>query len=147
MPAEPNYDNVTRVEIIGPGGLVFSYYCEPGVAPDVQDDGRTLKVFVGDPVPWRTAMQRADQTQEGGPLMGEVMVRIQRFDPQHLTMDSPRGNWVTLGPAMTEAEAVDALKGYRRRDRASNRRYQYRILGPDAVVRDTQRAGDQEGQQ
>jgi hypothetical protein len=66
--------------------------------------------------------------------MEEVMVRIQRFDPQHLTMDSPRGNWVTLGPAMSESEAVDALKGYRRRDRASNRRYQYRILGPDAAV-------------
>lgn len=79
--------------------------------------------------------------------MSEVMVRIQRFDPQQLTMDSPRGNWVTLGPAMTEAEASEALKGYRRRDRASNRSYQYRILGPDAVVRDEQRAGDQEGQQ
>jgi hypothetical protein len=65
MPAEPNYDNVTRVEIIGPGGQVFSYFCEPGVALDVQDDGRTLKVFVGEEVPWRTAMQRADQTQEG----------------------------------------------------------------------------------
>jgi hypothetical protein len=59
MPAEPNYDNVTRVEIIGPGGLVFSYYCEPGVAPDVQDDGRTLKVFVGEEVDWRTTMQRS----------------------------------------------------------------------------------------
>ncbi|GAA0639759.1 hypothetical protein GCM10009547_49540 [Sporichthya brevicatena] len=79
--------------------------------------------------------------------MEEVMVRIQRFDPQQPTMDSPRGNWVTLGPAMSESEAVDALKGYRRRDRASNRRYQYRILGPDAVVRGEQRAGDQEGQQ
>jgi hypothetical protein len=42
------YDNLSRIEIIGPNGREFVAYYEPGAMLDVQDDGRTLKVFVGE---------------------------------------------------------------------------------------------------
>lgn len=43
------YDNLSRIEIIGPDGREFVAYYEPGAMLDLQDDERTLKVFVG----WR----------------------------------------------------------------------------------------------
>lgn len=43
---------VTRVEIIDSTGRAFTRrYSEPGVQVDVQDDGRTVKIFAGTPMP------------------------------------------------------------------------------------------------
>jgi hypothetical protein len=41
------FDGITRLEVIGPDGRQFVRYCEPGVVIDVQDNCRTLKVFIG----------------------------------------------------------------------------------------------------
>lgn len=48
---------VTRVEVIDSDGrVVVRYYDGPGVLIDIQDEGRTLKVFAG---------RRFDMTKEG----------------------------------------------------------------------------------
>jgi hypothetical protein len=39
---------VTRLEVIGPTGREFVRYYSAGVTMRLQDDGRTLKVFVGE---------------------------------------------------------------------------------------------------
>lgn len=45
---KPKFNKVNRVEVIGPGGREFvQYYADSGVYVTVQDDGCTLKVFVG----------------------------------------------------------------------------------------------------
>ena len=47
---EAELAKVTRIEVIDAGGRAFvRMYDLPGVAVDVQDDGRTLKVFAGEP--------------------------------------------------------------------------------------------------
>lgn len=44
-----NLDKVTRIEIIGPGGRMFRLLeLEPGIVLHLQDDERTLKLFVGE---------------------------------------------------------------------------------------------------
>jgi hypothetical protein len=43
-----HYDNVTRLEVVGPGGREHVGYYMPGVVLELQDDGRTLKLFVGE---------------------------------------------------------------------------------------------------
>ena len=48
MSAEPLFSNVSRIEIIGPGGRELVAYYEPGVVLDLQDEGRTIKLFVGE---------------------------------------------------------------------------------------------------
>lgn len=40
-----NYDKVTRVQIITPEGTMFYAYFDEGVILDLQDEGRTLKIF------------------------------------------------------------------------------------------------------
>lgn len=45
-----NLDKISRIEIIGPGGRLFVGYFEVGVETSIQDEGRTLKVFVGEEV-------------------------------------------------------------------------------------------------
>lgn len=44
-----DYQEVTRVEVIDSTGRVFTARYPPGVVVQVQDDGRTLKVFAGKP--------------------------------------------------------------------------------------------------
>jgi len=40
---------VTRIEVVDAGGRAFvRQYAEPGAVVDVQDEGRTLKVFAGE---------------------------------------------------------------------------------------------------
>ena len=43
-----NYPNVTRVEVIDENGRSYTKYLDDNqkVSYDIQDDGRTLKVFV-----------------------------------------------------------------------------------------------------
>ena len=42
------HPQVTRVEVIDNTGRAFTaYYATPGVMIDIQDDGRTVKVFAG----------------------------------------------------------------------------------------------------
>jgi hypothetical protein len=44
--------DVTRVEVIDDRGRVFvAYYRTVGVEVHTQDDGRTIKVFAGEPQP------------------------------------------------------------------------------------------------
>lgn len=48
---------VTRIEVIdNDGRAVVRYYDSPGVLIDIQDEGRTLKVFAG---------QRSEMAKEG----------------------------------------------------------------------------------
>jgi hypothetical protein len=45
-----NLPKVNRVEVIDSEGRAFvRYYVEPGAALELQDDGRTLKIFVQGP--------------------------------------------------------------------------------------------------
>lgn len=42
---------VTRIEVIdNDGRAIVRYYDSPGVLIDIQDEGRTLKVFAGRPL-------------------------------------------------------------------------------------------------
>lgn len=43
-------DTITRVEVIDADGRAFIRYYEPGVALEIQDEGRTLKIFAGESV-------------------------------------------------------------------------------------------------
>jgi hypothetical protein len=45
-----SYPRVNRVEVIDASGRVFVGYFEPGAFGVVQDEERTLKIFVGEPV-------------------------------------------------------------------------------------------------
>lgn len=49
---------VTRVEVIDSTGRVFVGHFEPGVEIALQDDGRTVKVFAGVPVPASTVYSK-----------------------------------------------------------------------------------------
>jgi hypothetical protein len=53
MPTQEEVDRATaridRIEVVGPGGREFvAYYSDSGVILSLQDDGRTLKIFVGE---------------------------------------------------------------------------------------------------
>jgi hypothetical protein len=39
-------EHAERIEVIGPGGRLYVGYFEPGIRIELQDDGRTLKLFV-----------------------------------------------------------------------------------------------------
>ena len=41
-----HYKNITRVEVIGKGGRVFTEYNAHSIDISFQDEGRTLKVFL-----------------------------------------------------------------------------------------------------
>ena len=46
-PHDVEIEDVERIEVIGTEGREFVTYVEPGVTMSVQDDGRTIKLFVG----------------------------------------------------------------------------------------------------
>lgn len=43
-----NLDNVTLLEIIGPGGTEFSHTFDKGVTAITSDGGETLRIYVGE---------------------------------------------------------------------------------------------------
>lgn len=49
---------VTRIEIVSDSGRVYTGYFEPGARVALQDDGRTMKVFVGAEVPASTVYSK-----------------------------------------------------------------------------------------
>jgi hypothetical protein len=49
---------VTRVEVIDSTGRAFVGHFEPGVQIDLQDEGRTVKIFAGASVPVSTVYSK-----------------------------------------------------------------------------------------
>lgn len=48
-----DFSGVTRIEVINSRGRVFTQYYKPHTAiVQIQDDGRTIKVFAGEPTQW-----------------------------------------------------------------------------------------------
>lgn len=46
-------ERISRVEVVSSRGREFSIYVTPGASLHLQDDGRTLKVFVDEEVDYR----------------------------------------------------------------------------------------------
>lgn len=62
-----NFPNVTRVEVIRDGGRALTVYGTEDVFYDIQDEGRTLKVFMKAPSPDYSAYRKAPYPERNRP--------------------------------------------------------------------------------